>query len=241
MNSLSDRPLGLQGPHSSWRGNALHAGGRENGWLWGRELPCQGKRGPKTGPSEARRSRPSGLAGRPGTLRCPKPEMCRHLEMWKLRSLWPKFSRKRDIPVLSFVLGITLGIEFLKEPTCFSYVFPGWHIYTLQTFPLRGGLPSLFHMGHKSGGRWAPGAPCLCRPQCFLVCFLLLGQPRQRHIHRSVSRRRLCEAQEREAPCGIQVLFFLRTLVAPVGDWVLIPVLIVLLTSKCLPMETCPS
>lgn len=86
-------------------------------------------------------------------------------------------------------------------------------------------------MGHKSGGRWAPGAPCLCRPQCFLVRFLLLGQPRQRHIHRSVSRRRLCEAQEREAPCGIQVLFFLRTFVAPVGDWVLIPVLIVLLTS----------
>ena len=173
MNSLSDRSLGLQGPHSSWRGNALHAGGRENGWLWGRELPCQGKRGPKTGPSEARLSRPSRLAGRPGTLRCPKPEMCRHLEMWKLRSSWPKFSRERDIPVLSFVLGITLGIEFLKEPNCFSYVFPGWHIYTLQTFPLRGGLPSLFHMGHKSGGRWAPGAPCLCRPQCFLVRFLL--------------------------------------------------------------------
>lgn len=68
-------------------------------------------------------------------------------------------------------------------------------------------------------------------PSVSLSAFSSLGQPRQRHIHRSVSRRRLCEAQEREAPCGIQVLFFLRTFVAPVGDWVLIPVLIVLLTS----------
>lgn len=43
--------------------------------------------------------------------------MCRRLEMGKLRSSWPKFSHETDILVLSFVLGITLEIEFLKEPS----------------------------------------------------------------------------------------------------------------------------
>lgn len=163
--------FGLQKAHGSRCWNAVHAGGRADGWLRRRELPRQGEHGWRLGLSqwiswgfERTLGRPRDRGG---------AEAGGHATVWKLESRDPVTKIYISKTHSSFAIcSLKCSWKWVTEGAqlvLFSYLFDKVIPVNLSDLALHIGLLSI---------SWAGFVVTLLMHlllECFFLCFLLLG------------------------------------------------------------------